>query len=196
MKMKTNRLIMVLAAVAGVLTSSAFAELGLAGLATGPGSTSPEGVYTSGTALAGLAVWNEAKSIFANNTDPAVIQAALVEILNEAELTGNEQVMRYAIVAIMVAGKTANIDLCKAAVDGSNIYVNYKPLATQTVAQTKMLMTASGKSQDRSVTGNEDKGGDKGKDDASSGGGTGTNPLLDVDPFFRLLVADFPATPF
>lgn len=177
MKMKTNRLIMVLTAVAGLLASPCFAA-------------------TQAENEAGMAVSAAAKAIYADSTaSAAVIQAALIDLLNEAEATGNKETMKFAIVAVVAAGGINNVELSKAAVDNSNVFKNHKDLATMTVSQTILLMRSPGKSQNRSTagSGNQGQGGGT-KIDGTSGGGNGNGTPFDLDSFFRLLDRDLPAT--
>lgn len=151
MRKNTSRLFFVFITVAGLLTSPLFAELGLAQLATQP----------QGALAVGQAVLAAAKTVYANNTDPAIIQAQLITILNEAAATGNEAAIRYAIVAVLAAGGVENLMLSKVAINGSDVFANYPSLTAVTVAAGEALLRAPG------GAGGEQGGGDKG--DGSGG---------------------------
>jgi uncharacterized membrane protein YgcG len=154
MKRNSASLFYVLIAVIGLLTSSAFADLGLQALVAGP----------QGAPAVGQAVLTAARAVYANNTDPAVIQQQLIAILNEAAATGNAAAVRYAIVAVMMAGGPENLVASKTAINNSNVFANYESLTAVTVAAVEMLMTGGG---DKTVGGG-DVGGSGGN---SLGGG-------------------------
>jgi len=134
MRKNASRLFFILIAVAGLLTSSVFADLGLARLAAQP----------QGASAVGQAVLAAAKTVYADNTDPAVIQPQLIAILNEAAATGNQTAIRYAIVAVLMAGGAENLTLGKAAINDSNVFANYPALTAVTVAAAETLLKASG----------------------------------------------------
>jgi hypothetical protein len=178
------RLFFVLVAVTGLFLSPVFADLGLAQLAAGP----------QGAPAVGQAVLTAAKAVYANNTDPAIIQQQLIAILNEAAATGNEPAVRYAIVAVMMAGGGDNLALSKAAIDGSNVFANYPSLTAVTVTAVEALLKAGGGAGDAAGGGDQLGGGDdkeKGGGDELGGGdprslgGGNDNPFLlelGVDP--------------
>ncbi|NOU36883.1 MAG: hypothetical protein HOO88_08960 [Kiritimatiellaceae bacterium] len=166
MKRNATSLFFALIAVIGLLTSSAFADLGLQALAAG----------SQGAPAVGQAVLTAARAVYANNTDPAVIQQQLIAILNEAAATGNESAIRYAIVAVMMAGGTENLAASKAAINNSNAFASYESLTAVTVAAVEMLMTGGG---DGAASGGADMGGSGG--DSLGGGnkelGGGSYPI-------------------
>ncbi len=141
----------VLIGIAGFMSSPVLADLGLQQIAVAQGAPA-----------VGQAVLTAAKAVCANNTDPVAIQSQLIAILNEAAATGNEQAVRYAIVAVMLAGGTGNIDLSKTAINNSNVFLNYESLTAITVAAVESLMNASGGAN-----------GTSGGDDMGGGGETG-----------------------
>ena len=158
MRKNASRLFFVLVTISGLLTSPVFADLGLAQLAAQP----------QGAQAVGQAVLTAAKAVYANNTDPAVIQSQLSAILNEAAATGNETAIRYAIVAVLVAGGVENLALGRAAINGSDVFTNYPALTATTVAATEALLNASGGSADEK-TGGDKAGGDKAGGDKAGG---------------------------
>ncbi|MEI7851133.1 MAG: hypothetical protein WCH86_04810 [Kiritimatiellales bacterium] len=166
MRKNAYRLFFVLIAGAVLLTSPVFADLGLAQLAAQP---------QGGARAVGQAVLTAAKAVYANSTDPAVIQPQLIAILNEAAATGDESAIRYAIVAVILAGGVDNLPLSKTAINDSNVFVNYPKLTAVTVSASEALLKASGgaggeKSGGDKALGGGDKGGaDKGG--ADKGGG-------------------------
>ena len=156
MRKNTSLIIFVFVVVAELLTSPVFADLGLAQLATQP----------QGASAVGQAVLSAVKAVYANSTDPAVVQPQLITILNEAAATGNEPAIRYAIVAVLMAGGIENFALGKAAINDSAVFGNYPALTAVTVAAAEALLKASG------GAGGEKSGGDKsGGGDKQLGGG-------------------------
>jgi hypothetical protein len=181
------RLFFVLVAVTGLFLSPVFADLGLARLAAGP----------QGAQAVGQAVLTAAKAVYANNTDPAVIQQQLTDILNEAAATGNEPAVRYAIVAVMMAGGAENLALSKAAIDGSNVFANYPSLTAVTVTAVEALLKAGGGAGGTAGGGDQLGGGDdkeKGGGD-QFGGGDEKRGGGNADPFLLELGVD-PDNPF
>jgi uncharacterized membrane protein YgcG len=160
MRKSTSRLFFVLIAVAGLLVSQVFADLGLANLAAQP----------QGAQAVGQTVLAAAKEIYANNTDPAVIQQKLIPILNEAAATENAAAIRYTIVAALMAGGLENLTLGKTAINNSDVFANYPAWTAATVAAVEALMKASGGAGD-DKSGGDKSGGDKGGGDKALGGG-------------------------
>lgn len=175
MRKNAYRLFFVLIAGAVLLTSSVFADLGLAQLAAQP---------QGGARAVGQAVLTAAKAVYANSTDPAVIQPQLIAILNEAAATGDESAIRYAIVAVILAGGADNLPLSKAAVNDSNVFVNYPKLTAVTVSAAEALLKASGgaggekSGGDKALGGGDKGGGDKGGGDKSGGEKSGGDKQL------------------
>ncbi len=147
----------------GLLAFSAQAELGLAGMSASE---------------AGQAAKAAAEAAYANSDDPAEIQEQLTQILNEAEATGDEGIMTYAIIAVMMAGGADNLAVGQAAVDGSQIAANHPGLAATTSSEVGTLIgpatgsgEKSGEKQGDGDKGDGDKGdGDKGDGDKGDGG--------------------------
>jgi uncharacterized membrane protein YgcG len=161
MRKNASRLFFVLIVVAGLLTSPVFADLELAQLAAQP---------QQGTAAVGQAVLAAARTVYANSTDPAVIQPQLIVILNEAAATGNEAAIRYAIVAVILAGGVENLALSKTAINNSNVFANYPALTAVTVAEAEAILKASGGAGGEK-SGGDKSGGDKSGGDKEHGGG-------------------------
>jgi len=170
MKTVKFRLLVVLIAISGFMISPVLADLGLQQLAAAQGAPA-----------VGQAVLTAAKAVYANNTDPAVIQQQLIAILNEASATGNEQAVRYAIVAVMLAGGVDNMGLSKTAINNSNVFLNYEALTAVTVAAAESLMTASGGANGTSggnnMGGGGAGGGTTGGDQTLGGGSDVENPF-------------------
>lgn len=155
-----SRLFSVFIAVAALLTAPVFADLGLEQLAAQP----------QGASAVGQAVLAASKTVYANSADPAVIQPQLIAILNEAAATGNEAAIRYAIVAVILAGEVENLTLSKAAINDSNVFANYPALTAVTVATAEALLKANGGAGGEK-SGGDKSGGDKGGGDQQLGGG-------------------------
>ena len=148
MSKNMKRMLVGILLVAGVLSSAVYADLGL-------GQTLSE----QGVRAVGESVKAAAEAIFAAGGDPAEMQAQLTAILNEAVATGDEGAIRYAIVAVMMAGGEESLDLFKAAINASDLAANHPGLAADTIAETEALITG----------GDGQEGGGN-----SSGGGGGT----------------------
>lgn len=121
----------------GLLASSARADLGLKQIMAGQGASA-----------VGQTVLAAAKAAYAGGPsgtpDLAVVQIRLIDILNEAAATGDEQIIRYTLVAVMLAGGTENLATARAAINNSNVFANYETLTAVTVAATEELMKAGG----------------------------------------------------
>lgn len=131
MRKITFRLFFALIAATGLLTSPALADLGLKQIAAGQGAPA-----------VGQAVLKAVQAVYANNTDLAIIQSQLVSILNEVAATGDENAIRYAIVAVMMGGGVENCELSKSAINVSDVSSNYEALTVATVTETEALLTA------------------------------------------------------
>lgn len=131
MRKITFRLFFALIAATGLLTSPALADLGLKQIAAGQGAPA-----------VGQAVLKAVQAVYANNTDLAIIQSQLVSILNEAAAIGDENAIRYAIVAVMMGGGVENRELSKSAIYVSDVSSNYEALTVATVTETEVLLTA------------------------------------------------------
>ncbi|MCC7300149.1 MAG: hypothetical protein IT583_03620 [Verrucomicrobia bacterium] len=167
MKKRMVCLLLSLTGAFGLPVTSVFADLGLAQVAA-----------SQGTPAVGQTVLSSAQAIYANNTDPAAIESQLIAILNEAVATGDERIIRYAIVAVMMAGGEANAALARRAINSSNAFTSYQTLTAVTVAAVESLLTGGG----GGLPGVAGGGGGGGGDPKSQGGGQ--NPLFknQVDP--------------
>ena len=178
MKKIRVRLFFVLIAFTCFLVSSAQANLGLQQIVT-----------EQGAPAVGPAVLTAARAVYANNTDQAVIQQQLIAILNEAAATGNEQAIRYAIVAVMIAGGVENLELSRVAINNSNVFLNYEALTAATVAATQSLLlnvsgggaqgggTQGGGTQGGGAQGGGEQGGGYGNMFPGGGGVDPNNPF-------------------
>jgi len=155
MKMRKSRCVYILLAAVGLLSRISFADLGLAQIAS-----------EQGAQAVGQAVLAAAQAVYAENTDPDVIRAKLIEILDEAAATGNEQSVRYAVVAVMMAGGTENVGISVAAINASRARNDFPDMVAATVAEARALLTAGG----------GDAGGDAGG--WEGGGGPAEIPLI------------------
>ncbi len=155
--------------VFGLMFSTAFADLGLQQIATDQGASA-----------VGQAVLTAAQAVYANNTDPAVIQRQLIVMLNEAVATGNEEAVRYSLVAVMMAGGADNLAQSITAINNSNAFSQYPALTAKTVSSAQSLIgggTTGGGTTGGGTTGGGTTGG------GTTGGGTGSgNDPLDKPP--------------
>lgn len=150
-----------------------------------------------GVKAMGQAVLAAAQEAFASSEDPAVVQSALVAILNEAVATGDENAIRYAIVAVMQACGKDHLDVSKAAINASNAFSDYRDLAAKTVTEAQALLeagggagTRGGGTQGGGTQGGGQQGGAEqdqekqlgGGQDDDRGGGQGRLFLLEIDP--------------
>jgi hypothetical protein len=158
MKKTALRLLLVLIAATVLSASPVFADLGLKQI-----------VATQGTSAAGQAMFTAAKAVYTGSSDPAVIQTQLIAILNEAAETENETVIRYAIVAVMLAGGVENLDLSGKAISNSSVFANYESLTAVTRAAAESLLKASGGAGANAGGGKLGVG--NGSDNLSQGGG-------------------------
>lgn len=147
------RLLSAVSACLGLAVLSVQADLGLQGI------SSDEGVVA-----VGKAVKTAVESIYASTDNPAEIESQLIEILNEAAATGDEGVIRYTIVAVMMAGGPDNLELSKKAIDNSNVFSDFPEITAFTVSAAESMLSASG---------SDESGGDKG---GSGGGAKSTEP--------------------
>lgn len=152
--------------IVGLAALPVFAEIGLQQI------LSEQGVSAVGTA-----VKTAAEAVYASTDDPAEINAGLVAILNEAEATGDESVITYAIVAVMLAGGVENLEISKEAVNDSNMFANHPEVTAFTVAATEELMLGGG-----SGAGGQTQGGGGAQKGGSEGGGADDPTLGGGDP--------------
>jgi len=181
MKKIRSRLFLVLAVFGGLLVSSVQADLGLQQI-----------MASQGASAVGQTVLAAAKAVYAGGvSDPAAVQNQLIAILNEAAATGNEQIIRYAVVAVMIAGGVENLDLSKTAINNSNVFNNYEALTAVTVAATETLLKTSG-----GAAGNGEMGGSGGTSGAGAAGGGDKEQGGGSDRLFHMVVdPDNPFTP-
>jgi hypothetical protein len=166
----TFQAFLVLVAVVGFIATPVHADLGLAQI-----------VANKGAPAVGEAVLAAAQTIYAG--DAKLIKSKLIALVDEAVATKNEAAVRYAIVAVMMAGGVSNIELSVAAINDSKAFTDYKTVTAQTVAATKQLMTAGG-----GVTGGGSEKKLGGGDSKQLGGGSGEiyghwNKVKGDDPF-------------
>jgi hypothetical protein len=171
MKQSISHWVVILVAMAGLFVCTASAELGLQQIMT-----------SQGAPAIGQSVLTAVKAIYASETDPAVVRSKITAILNEAAATGNEQIIRYTIVAVLMAGGPEKLDLCKAAIDDSDAFRNYKGVTASTVASVRSLMLAGGNKDGRSGRPGGQGGGQGGGDWQQGGGGRGQGPWFGFDP--------------
>ena len=126
MKVNVSCLILVIFAAFVLAAPSARADLGLAG-------KPPKAV--------GAAVKNAVADAYKSGADAAAIQSQIVAILDEAAATGSEDAVRYAIVAVMLAGGTENLEMSKQAIGNSMAFTSYQELAAGTMGEAEKLMT-------------------------------------------------------
>lgn len=159
MRKNASQFLVMLLALAGLTTAPVFADLGLQQIAS-----------SQGAPAVGQAVLTAAKAVYANSTDPAVIQQQLIAILNEAVATGNESAIRYAIVAVMMAGGANNLSQSATAINNSNAFSQYPSLTATTVAAVNALMGGGGGTEG-TTGGGGTGGGETGGGDQTLGGG-------------------------
>ncbi len=145
----------------GLLASPVHADLGL-----------QQTLSSQGVKAFGAAVRAAAEAVYAGTDDPTQIQSQLVAILNEAEATGSEAAMRYAIVAVMVGGGEGNLEASIAAINNSNIFANHPNMTALTVTTAEKLIRSGGgaKTDGKKALGGGGQGGD--------GGGGASDPTL------------------
>lgn len=163
LKKKTMFRLMICIGMFAVLgVSSVQAEIGIQSI------LSSDGIVAVGTA-----VQSAVEAIYASTDDPAEIQQQLIDILNEAAATGDEQVVRYTIVAVMLAGGPENLDLSKQAIDNSDVFKNFPEVTAFTVSAADSMLAAA--SQRTAGGGAESGGGEKaGGASEEEGGGEKT----------------------
>lgn len=135
MKKNISRLFFALIAVVGLLASSASADLGLTQMLADP---------SQGVPAVEQAVLTAIRAAYSGAPDAAALQAQLIAILNEVAATGNDQAVRYAIIAVMGVGGVENIEASKAAINNSSVLTNYGLLAATTMAEAENLMRTAG----------------------------------------------------
>lgn len=144
--------------VVGILIAPVYADLGLAQI------LSDQGVQAVGSA-----VKEATEAVYAGTDDAEQIKIQLVAILNEAVATGNEGVMRYAIVAVMMVGGAENVDLSKDAINNSELFVDHPKLAAETIVKAEKLIRSGGGTGD--LGGEKLGGGEGGGGENEQGGG-------------------------
>jgi len=132
----------------------------------------------------GQTVKKSVKKAYKSAKDKSEVNSQIAAIMDEAAKTGNEQIIKDAIIAVMEAGGEDNLESCIAAINGSQANTDFPELVKSTVSSTKALITAN------KGGGKKDQGGGK-KD---QGGGTGGNPLDDGGSL-NIRDKDIPGTP-
>lgn len=155
MKMDASQMTVVCVAVLGLMASPLFAQ---------------EDSGNSGSVTAGRSALTAANEAYASSSDPEVIKAALIQILNEAAATGDQESMKFVIAAVMMAGGAENKELGKEAVDSSAIYASYPDLAAQTVADAIAWMAQT---QSQQASGQGGQSGQGRGNGGNGGGGVG-----------------------
>lgn len=152
-----------------------------------------------GAKAVGTAVKAAAEAVYAGTDDPAEIKSQLIAILNEAAATGDEGAIRYAIVAVMMAGGADHLDLSKEAINNSDLTKNYPQITKFTVSSTEGLILTDGGGGEESK---DEKGGGKAEGEDTQGGGSPDlfDPDMDeqgssISPFGRIDDRDSAATP-
>lgn len=203
---KSNGVIRLLSAVSlfvGLVVFPVQADLGLQSILSGEGSVA-----------VGKAVKTAVESIYASVDDPAEIESKLVEILNEAVATGDEEAIRYTIVAVMMAGGSDHLDLSKSAIDNSDAFSKFPDITVFTVSAAESILSATGSESGSSSSGDsgggsqgsgasgeegggsksgEELGGGSAKSDEELGGGSDSGIFDDGDS--DIDDNDVPATP-
>ena len=175
MKKNIARKMMTVGVLSVLLGLSVHAELGLAQI-----------LSTEGTKAVGFAVKAAAEAIYSSSDDPEVIQGQLTDLLNEAVATGDEQAVRYTIVAVMMAGGVENLETGKAAIDNSNALIEFPELTAMTVdAVMEMLNVTEGDLGSGGESGGAESGGDE------LGGGELGGGDVDMDDLFAPDIKDF-----
>lgn len=160
MKKNVTRLLIVLTALSGFFVSSAIAEMGLQQI-----------IADKGAADVGQAVLTEVKALYAETTDSGVIQNKLIAILNEAAATGDPQIVRYTLIAVMVAGGEEHLALSRRAINNSNAFADYKELTAKTVNSVQKMIKKDDASGGSNVADTDGGGGKGGNQQGGSGGG-------------------------
>ena len=160
MNMNVKILLTGLLLLAGVFVFPAAADLGLNQI-----------LADQGVEAVGAAVKVGADAVYAGTDDPAEIKSQLIAILNEAAATGDEGAMRYAIVAVMMAGGADNLDLSKDAINNSDVATDYPQITEFTVSAAEGLILTAGGGEEGDGDDEDKKGG--GADDEGEQGGGG-----------------------
>lgn len=153
------------------------------------------GLQQENPKAAGAAVKSAVEAIHNSSDDATSKHAQIVAILNEAAATGDEAVIRYALVAVLLAGGEENMDLSEAAVNNSNIASDYPELVSQIIPLAKSLIVSGANATpiDEDAGGGDDAGGG-----GDSGGGDDLGGGSDFDFIFseygRIMDQDSEAT--
>lgn len=159
MRQNIARKVLTVGLLIGLTGLSAQADLGLSQI-----------LSSEGAKAVGVAVKAEAVKIYGSADDKDVIQAQLAGLLDEAAATGDKQAVRYAIVAVMIAGGMENLELSKAAIDDSDVLTQFPKETASTVFIVAKMM--SEKYKERGGNGNQfggGSGGESGGDDELGG---------------------------
>ncbi|MDK2857748.1 MAG: hypothetical protein PWQ29_1268 [Verrucomicrobiota bacterium] len=127
--------------------SSALADLGL-----------QQSLDRGGAQAVAQVVEAAARAAYASSESPAAIESQLVAILNEASATGSAQAVSAAIAAIIQAGGVHNIYLASAAVDASDVAVDFPQASAIALSNASGLLGAGGPGGSGAGTGFSDGG--------------------------------------
>ncbi|MBL7011858.1 MAG: hypothetical protein ISR85_02880 [Kiritimatiellales bacterium] len=168
MRRSAAHLILAVCLFAGLTASPVLADLGLQQI------FSSEALPEDGLERVGATVKAAVEGIYGSTEDREQISNQITAILDEAALTGNAEIVRYTIVAVMLAGGADNLDLSKEAIDNSRAFADFPAVTALTVSAAKDLLSAM--SDSPTTDGNGDQGGgngDQGGGNGDQGGGNG-----------------------
>ena len=168
MRRSAAHLILAVCLFAGLTASPVLADLGLQQI------FSSEALPEDGLERVGATVKAAVEGIYGSTEDREQISNQITAILDEAALTGNAEIVRYTIVAVMLAGGADNLDLSKEAIDNSRAFADFPAVTALTVSAAKDLLSAM--SDSPTTDGNGDQGGgngDQGGGNGDQGGGDG-----------------------
>lgn len=178
MKTRSVRMMISVFVAACVLSLPAHAELGLGSIFS-----------SQGLRAVGLAVKSAVESLYASDKTPAEVESEIIAIVNEAVSTGNEQVVQYTIVAVMMGGGGDNLKASRAAINNSQAFGAFPSLVAFTAAQAGSLISSGGSDP---ASGGEQAGGGEaeeqgGMQSSDEQGGSGEDPTTlgggDPNPF-------------
>ena len=146
------RKVLAVGLVAGCVSFSAQAELGLQSLAD------------QGLSELGNAVKAEVEAVCKSGSDPAEIKAQLIAILDEAAATGDGGIVRYTIVSVILGCGSDYFDLGQSAIAASAVSKDFPRVTSATVSTCNRMFPAAAQERER------DQGGESGDTDGESGG--------------------------
>ena len=164
MKSHMTRLLLTICLFAGLAASSTFADLGL-----------QQTLSDEGPAAVGNAVKTAMEAIYASTDDEESIKSQITTIMNEAAAIGDGEAVRYAIVAVMMAGGFDNLDLSKEAIDNSAAFADFPAVTAFTVSAMETFLSASDDEPGGGKNGESGGGGKSGGGNNGQSGGNGNN---------------------